>query len=125
MITGFGEGGTPILGTATNRPQYFTPNPYYDIQDSVSVLKGKHSIKFGGEFTHIEADAAILLTAGAVFNFTGGGIGAALPGSTSLEDFFAGTPSVGQLLAGNAQSPIDLDERPLGSFRTTGASPRN
>ena len=46
------------MGTAFNRPQYFTPNPYYDFQDSVSILKGKHSIKIGGEFAHLEADAA-------------------------------------------------------------------
>ena len=102
-INGFGAGGAQILGTSTNRPQYFTPNPYYDFQDSVSVLKGKHTLKFGADFTHIEADAAIYVDGRGVFKFTGGGIGAALPGSTSLEDYFAGTPSVGQLLTGNAQ----------------------
>jgi len=59
VITGFGNGGTPVLGTAFNRPQYFTPNPYFDIQDSVSILKGKHSFKIGGEYTHLEADAQV------------------------------------------------------------------
>ena len=40
------------------------------------------------------------------FNFLGGGIGSALPGSSSLEDFFAGTPSNGVLLAGQPQSQL-------------------
>ena len=72
VIGGFGNSGTPVLGTANNRPQYFTPNPYYDFQDSVSVLKGKHSFKFGGEFTHIEADGAIFVGGRGQFHFNGG-----------------------------------------------------
>ncbi len=86
------------LGTSANRPQSFSPNPYYDFQDSVSYLKGKHAFKFGGEFTHIEADAAIYVNARGVFNFNGGG---AFSGSDPLADFFAGTPFNGQLLGGN------------------------
>ena len=90
VINGFGNGGTPVVGTAFNRPQYFTPNPYWDLQDSVSVLSGKHSIKIGGEFTHLEADAAVFNNGRGRFNFYGNG---AFSGSTPLEDFFAGTPS--------------------------------
>jgi len=106
VITGFGNGGTPVLGTAFNRPQYFTPNPYFDIQDSVSILKGKHSFKIGGEYTHLEADAQVFNNGRGRFNFLGGGIGSTLPGSTSLEDFFAGTPSNGVLLAGQPLSQL-------------------
>jgi hypothetical protein len=98
------------LGTSANRPQVFSPNPYYDFQDSISVLKGKHSFKFGGEFAHIEADAAIFVNARGLFNFPGG---AAIPGASgqiaSLEDFFAGQPSgstPGQLLSGNPQTKL-------------------
>jgi hypothetical protein len=98
VISGFGNGGTPVVGTAFNRPQYFTPNPYYDIQDSVSVLRGKHSIKIGGEYTHLEADAEVFNNGRGRFNFLGGGIGPLLPNSTSLEDFFAGT-------LGNSSNP--------------------
>ena len=98
VISGFGNGGTPVVGTAFNRPQYFTPNPYYDLQDSVSVLKGKHSIKIGGEYTHLEADAEVFNNGRGQFNFLGGGIGPLLPNSTSLEDFFAGT-------LGNSSNP--------------------
>jgi hypothetical protein len=109
VINGFGNGGTPVVGTAFNRPQYFTPNPYWDLQDSVSVLKGKHSIKVGGEFTHLEADAAVFNNGRGRFNFFGNG---AFPGSTPLEDFFAGTlspppgGSAATLLSGTPQSKL-------------------
>jgi len=99
-IASFGNGGTPVVGTAFNRPQYFTPNPYYDFQDSVSVLKGKHALKFGGEFTHMEADAQVFNNGRGRFDFNGAAQTIAGSASTSLEDFFAGTPSDGVLLTG-------------------------
>jgi hypothetical protein len=110
-ITGFGNGGTPVLGTAFNRPQYFSPNPYWDVQDSVSVQKGKHAMKLGGEFAHLEADAQVFNNGRGRINFVGGGIGLPLPGSTSLEDFFAGTPgnsstTAAVLLAGQPLSKL-------------------
>jgi hypothetical protein len=89
----FGLGGTPVLGTAFNRPQYFTPNPYYDFQDSVSVLKGKHSIKVGGEFAHLEADAQVFNNGRGRFDFP------------SLEGYFQGIPT-GTLLTGNPASKL-------------------
>ena len=89
----FGLGGTPVLGTAFNRPQYFTPNPYFDIQDSVSVLKGKHSVKIGGEFAHLEADAQVFNNGRGRFDFP------------SLQGFFEGAPS-GTLLTGNPSSKL-------------------
>jgi hypothetical protein len=103
VITGFGNGGTPVVGTAFNRPQYFTPNPYWDIQDSVSVQHGKHSVKVGGEFAHLEADAEVFNNGRGRFNFFGG---AAFPNSTSLEDFFAGDPSGATLLSGQPLSKL-------------------
>ena len=116
VITGFGNGGTPVIGTAFNRPQYFTPNPYWDIQDSVSILKGKHSIKIGGEYTHLEADAQVFNNGRGRFNFLGSQLPAANfpcapPNqsnscSSSLEDFFAGTPSNGVLLTGQPLSQL-------------------
>ena len=106
VIAGFGNGGTPVIGTAFNRPQYFTPNPYWDVQDSVSILRGKHAIKVGGEFTHLEADAQVLNNGRGRFNFLGGGIGSALPNSTSLEDFFAGALSSATLLGGQPLSKL-------------------
>ncbi len=52
-------GGFALFGTWHNRPQAIAPNPYWDVQDSLSYLVGKHSLKFGGEYTHIEADSWI------------------------------------------------------------------
>jgi len=104
VITGFGNGGTPVVGTAFNRPQYFTPNPYWDVQDSVSLLRGKHSIKIGGEFAHVEADAAVFNNGRGRFNFFGGQL---LGGnSTPLEDFFAGALSGATLLSGQPLSKL-------------------
>ncbi len=46
-LIGFNAGATrTALGLATNNPQYSTLNNY-QIQDSVTVLKGSHSMKFG------------------------------------------------------------------------------
>jgi len=103
VITGFGNGGTPVVGTAFNRPQYFTPNPYWDVQDSVSVLKGKHSVKIGGEFAHLEADAEVFNNGRGRFNFFGG---QAFGSSSSLEDFFAGALSGATLLSGQPQAKL-------------------
>jgi hypothetical protein len=104
VIQGFGNGGTPVVGTAFNRPQYFTPNPYWDVQDSVSLLRGKHSIKIGGEFAHVEADAAVFNNGRGRFNFFGGQL---LGGnSTPLEDFFAGALSGATLLSGQPLSKL-------------------
>ena len=89
VIAGFGNGGTPVVGTAFNRPQYFTPNPYCDVQDSVSILKGKHSIKIGGEFAHLEADAEVFNNGRGRFNFFGGGSALRTPRRWRI---LAGTP---------------------------------
>jgi Carboxypeptidase regulatory-like domain/TonB dependent receptor len=94
-----GVGNFALSGTWHNRPQAISPNPYWDVQDSLSVLKGKHSLKFGGEFTHIEADSFIPDYGRGRINFAGGHVlGGA---STPLEDFFAGVPDTGKVLVGD------------------------
>jgi hypothetical protein len=86
------------LGGWRGRPVEFL-NPYYDFQDSVSYLVGKHTFKFGGEFAHIEADPNIHDTRGRIDFQNNKHV--AIPGvSTGLEDFFAGKPSRGNLLVG-------------------------
>jgi carboxypeptidase family protein len=90
-ITGFGGGlGNP----SSRRPGANAPNPYSDYQDSVSYLRGKHALKFGGEFAHIEADQDTQNFRGRI-DFKG----KKTPGLTDcggkscpLEDFFAGNP---------------------------------
>jgi hypothetical protein len=88
------------LGSWHNRPQDFA-NQYYDIQDSISYLTGKHSFKFGVEFANIDLTNAIYDTGRGLVQFNGGHT-PGISGSTPLQDFFSGYPSQGQLLAGNA-----------------------
>jgi len=105
--------GFNYLGTNQNRPQTAGPNPYFDFSDSISVLKGKHSFKFGGEFLHVEADSQVYSSGRGQIYFGGGNSSAALnPGfcggkSCPLVDFFAGNTGggpggeAGALLSGN------------------------
>ena len=87
-INGFNQ-----IGTQHNRPQSTGPNPYFDVQDSVSYLKGKHTFKFGFEYGHVEADSNIPDYARGRINFKG-----AVP----LESYFAGFVDSGQAFVGNA-----------------------
>jgi carboxypeptidase family protein len=96
-IKGFAE-----IGGWRGRPFENRPDPYTDFQDDISYLRGKHSFKFGGEYTHIEADWS-LQDRGQIFfgtNSTGGSL--AFGGSTPLEDFFAGDPNQVKVLTGGA-----------------------
>ena len=90
--------GFNFLGSWHNRPQSETPNPYEDFQDAFSYLHGKHSLKFGYEYTHIEADSNIPNYGRGRVNFKSN---AAFLGATPLEDFFAGDPNGGTVLVGN------------------------
>jgi hypothetical protein len=93
-IKGFGQ-----VGTQHNRPQSYGPNPYFDFQDNVSYLKGKHTFKFGVEFAHIETDSNIADYARGRINFQNSHTFA---GATPLEDYFAGNPDGGIAFVGNA-----------------------
>ena len=105
-IAGFNGGLGNPNGT---RPGVTGPSPYFDFQDNVSYLRGTHSLKFGGEITHIEADQISTDFRGVDVNFNGGlttGLtDCAGPNNTRiscpLEDFFAGNPNVGSVLVGN------------------------
>jgi hypothetical protein len=94
-IIGFGS-----IGSYRGRPFENSPDPYFDVQDSVSYLRGKHSFKFGGEYAHIEADWS-LQDRGQIF-FGNGVTPLAFATSTPLEDFFAGDPSQARVLTGGA-----------------------
>ena len=102
-IGNFTAGGGQVFGTYHNRPSYSGPNPYYVYQDSVSYLRGKHAFKFGGEYTHIIVNGSAADTIRGRFDFNGGRTSQIPNGaSTPLEDFFAGNPTDGQLLAGDS-----------------------
>src|SRR5579863_3470684 len=89
------SGGFSPLGGWRGRPLDFQ-NPYYDFQDSLSYLRGKHALKFGIEYAHIRTDFNNHDTRGEI-DFQGG---QAFHGATPLEDFFAGLPSRGSQLVG-------------------------
>jgi hypothetical protein len=118
-ISGFVNAGI-TLGTASNRPQFNSPNPYWDLQDSFSYLKGKHAIKFGGEFTHIEADSGIFVDGRGLFNFNGGVFPVGSGPSTALEEFFAGLLRT-DFSSVATQISKRIGHRPPGSFKTIGA----
>jgi hypothetical protein len=84
-----GIGSFALAGTWHNRPQAISPNPYWDVQDGLSYLIGKHSLKFGGEFTHIEADSYIPDYGRGRVNFS------------NLTNFFEGVTKSGKALVGN------------------------
>jgi hypothetical protein len=106
LIGSFGNpGGGGGLGNPNNtRPALWGPNPYLDFQDSISYLKGHHSLKFGVEFTHIEADQITEDFRGVLIDFAGGqtpGLTDCAGASCPLEDFFAGNPAFGSNNVGN------------------------
>jgi len=99
-----------FIGEWPNRPGGFS-NPYYDLEDSLSYLRGKHAFKFGGGFTYIKIGIVSGNTARGRIDFLGGatpGVASSFcpspdtgaPQSCPLEDFFAGNPTDGLLLAG-------------------------
>jgi hypothetical protein len=92
------------LGGWRGRPVEFT-NPYYDLQDSISYLAGKHSFKFGVEYTHIHVDQNLHDTRGRIDFQDKKHV--AFAGSTALDDYFAGTPSRGSQLVGATARNLD------------------
>ncbi len=96
-LTGFGA----TLGAWRGRPQQFS-NPYYNFQDNVSYLRGRHALKFGVEYTRIQVEQNIHDTRGRI-DFQGKQLTIAGSKSTPLEDFFAGLPSRATQLIGQTQ----------------------
>jgi hypothetical protein len=94
-VTSFG--GLPIinignfqtLGTWHNRPNKWD-NTYYDLQDSVSYLMGKHTWKFGVEFAHIVVHSTQHDNVRGRIDFS------------SLQNFYLGKIKSGRLFVGNA-----------------------
>ena len=90
------------------------------MQENVSYLLGRHTFKFGGEFTQIEADSNNHQTQGEIDFFGGATTGLTdCPGPVSgiscpLEDFFAGNPFGGSRLIGNPN--IKMTWRSIAGF---------
>ncbi|MHB1936739.1 MAG: TonB-dependent receptor [Acidobacteriaceae bacterium] len=112
--TGATQGGLPPIQIGSfaglgnmnaGRPDIEGPSPFADYQDNVSYLKGKHSIKFGGEFIWATAEQNVDNARGDIIQFNGGnttGVTDCAGSSCPLEDFFAGNPSFGTTNVGNS-----------------------
>ena len=101
--------GFAPLGGWRGRPVVFQ-NPYHDIQDNLSYLRGRHAFKFGADFTHIYVNFNGYDKRGRI-QFRGNKtpqITCPDPNdptmtvvcSTPLEDFFAGNPTRAFVLTG-------------------------
>ena len=85
-ITGFAG---QVMGSWRGRPTQFITH-FYDFQDSVSYLRGKHGLKFGFEYAPITDFFNNHDTRGRI-QFRGKKT-PQIPNSTPLEDYFAGQP---------------------------------
>jgi hypothetical protein len=92
-IDGFTE-----LGGFHNFPKLVGPDNVYDFVDQVSNLRGKHALKFGGEFRIDKVDQGTYRGGRGRIRFQND---FAFTGETPLQSFLAGTPSSTSLLAGN------------------------
>jgi hypothetical protein len=93
-LTGFGA----TLGGWRGRPNAYS-TPFYDFQDSVSYLRGRHALKFGVEYSHILVDFNLHDTRGRI-DFQGKTVISGFK-LTPLEEFFAGTPTRATQLVGD------------------------
>ena len=97
VIHGFGQ---TRLGARRTNVQFLN-SPYYNWQDSVSYLRGRHAFKFGVDIARSEANVNNDNGVGRI-DFYAGGV-PQVSKSTALEAFFAGLPGRGSLLIGNPQ----------------------
>jgi len=89
----------------------------YQIQDNFSILKGNHSIKFGGDFNYIPAKATFELNFGGIYSF--GSLPAALffvPGAPGFEALNALTQGLAAALIGQGVPP----EQAISTARAVG-----
>jgi len=92
-IDGFTE-----LGGFHNFPKLVGPDNVYSFVDQVSHLRGKHALKFGGEFRIDKVDQGTFRAGRGRPRFRAD---KAFTGATPLESFLAGTPTNASILAGD------------------------
>ncbi len=113
LNTGASQGGLPPIGLAgfgaglgnqnPGRPDHEGPSPFQNYQDNVSYLRGKHTIKFGGEFIWTTGEQNVNNQRGNIIQFNSGTLANVSDCggvSCSLEGFFAGAPSFGNTNVG-------------------------
>src|SRR6267143_863095 len=115
--------GVNIPGVA-----YFGREPYSTVDrierrteftDLISIIRGKHTFKFGGDFNLVQlrsSKAQIFeLDFGGDVNFGGlNPFGSSLPGTTGLQSYGLGVPTTYIQGIGNSKQP--LDNIPMGFF---------
>jgi len=107
-IGSFASGQTVLGNANSGRPDKEGPSAFFDFQDNVSYLWGRNSFHFGGEYIDTYANQNVLNKRGNIVLFSGGenlcSGGATPPGcsSTPLEDYFAGSPSFGNVNVGSS-----------------------
>jgi len=79
-------------------PKLQGPDSRFQIVDHIAYTRGAHALKFGIELHRDTFSGGALGNAKGSINFGGGG---AFATSTALEDFFAGVPTNGSVLAGS------------------------
>lgn len=93
-----GIAGFNSLGTSIISPIGDGPDPVYDGQETLTYIRGNHTLKFGYEMSHISVDSCCQFFNRGFITFGGG---AAFSGSTALEDFLSGNPSFALIGVGN------------------------
>jgi len=95
--------GFPVAGIGGfNWPKVQGPDDRYQFVDHISRTIGKHVVKFGGELHRDSFSGGAYGGTRGRFKFLGGNAftGNNIP-SSPIEDFFAGSPTNGSLLAGD------------------------
>ncbi len=87
----FSSLGPGVFEVGGSWPKVVGPDGVYEIVDHVSVLKGKHAIKFGGEIMLMINNSDVTANAKGPFRFP------------NLPAFFEGDPTRGTILVGDAQ----------------------
>ncbi len=86
-------GSLAAMGAWHNRPGS-SASHYFDLQDSVSYLMGKHTWKFGVEYAHLGADVVVHDNARGRLDFD------------TIQTFLAGIPSGGRYFVGDAKRSL-------------------
>src|SRR5436305_3877815 len=99
-ISGFNS-----LGGNHGWPLLTTPDVTFQFLDNVTYIRGRHSFKFGGEFRRGSTDNVRDRYGKGRIRFEGG---LAFDGSSALEDFIAGVPTVGRIFTGNSRRQVSM-----------------
>jgi hypothetical protein len=109
-VSGPNTGGLPRIGFAGafipglggfKWPKFQGGDGIVQFIDHVSYTAGRHSVKFGGEVHRDYVNGGAFGNARGSITFLGGVALAAGPGSSALEDFFAGDPFKASVLSGD------------------------